>query len=86
MYFGQTTIRKWIGGRKILKVGEEYNEWSRYISQLRPSKAPWVLETKLGMKTWKTVDSYTSLTHRIKAYLLPLMSFSSVMAIFEMFP
>lgn len=70
----------------ILKVGEEYNEWNRYISQLRASKTLGVLETRLGMKTWKIVDSYMSLTHRIKAYLLPLMSFSSVMATFQMFP
>ena len=41
-----------------------------------------------GNKAWsedlKIFD--TSLTHTIKAYLLPLLRFSSVLAIFEIFP
>ena len=28
-------------------------EWSGYISKLRPRIALWVLETRLGLKTWK---------------------------------
>ena len=71
----------------IFKVGDEYtSEVDSYISQLRPSKTT----ASFGNKAWsdelKTFYSYTSLTHVIKAYLLPLLEFSSVMATFEIFP
>ena len=85
--FGQATIRKWIEGGMILKVGDEHaSEVDSYISQLRASKTT----VSFGNKTWsvdlKIFCSYTSLTHAIKAYLLPLLSFSSVMATLEIFP
>ena len=71
----------------ILKVGDEYtSEVDSYISQLQASKAT----VSFGNKAWsvdlKIFCLYTSLTHAIKAYLLQLLSFSSVMATFEIFP
>ena len=69
-----------------MKVGDEYaSEVDSYISQLQA----WKTTVSFGNKTWsedlKVFYSYASLTHAIKAYLLPLLRFSSVMATFEIF-
>ena len=86
-YFGQATIRKWIEGGMILKGGDEYtSEVGSYISQLRASKTTVSFGSKAWSEDLEIVYSYTSLTHAIKAYLVPLLRFSSVMATFEIFP
>ena len=86
-YFGQATIRKWIKGGMILKVGDEYtSEVDSYISQLRASKTTVSFGNKAWSEDLKIFYSYTSLTHVIKVYLIPLLRFSSVMATFEIFP
>ena len=83
-YFEEATIGKWIKGGMILKAGDEYTR-EVYISLLRASKST----VSFGNKPWseylKIFYSYTSLKHTMNAYLLPLVSFSSVMATFEIF-
>ena len=83
-YFEQATIGKWIKRGMILKAGDEHTR-EVYISQLRASKR----NVSFGNKPWsehlKMFYSYTSLEHTMNALLLPLLSFSQVMATFEIF-
>ena len=69
----------------ILKTGDEYTSEVDAYHSYRLQRPLWVLETRLGVKTWKFL-THTSLTHAIKAYLRPLLRFSSLMATFEIFP
>ena len=68
----------------ILKAGDEYTR-EVHISLLRASKS----SVGFGNKPWseylKIFYLYTSLEHTMNAYLLPLLSFSSVMTTFEIF-
>ena len=65
----------------ILKVGDEY-----IISKLRTSNTIDGFGNKGWSEDLKIFYSYTTLTHAIKTYLLPLLRFSSIMATFEIFP
>ena len=62
--FGQATIRKWIEGGMILKIGDEHTiELDTYHSYgLR--KLLWVLEARLGMKTWN-LFTHTRVWHTL---------------------
>ena len=60
-------------------------KWSKYIPQLWTSKSTVSFGNKAWGKELKIFYSYMSLTHAIEAYLLTLLSFSSLMATFEIF-
>ena len=68
----------------ILKAEDEYTR-EVYISLLRASKNTVSFGSKPSSEYLKIFYSYTSLKHTMNAYLLPLLSFFSVMATFEIF-
>ena len=68
----------------ILKARDEHT-MGAYISQLGASKRNVSFWNKSWSEDLKMFYSYTSLEHTMNAYFLPLLSFSSVMATFEIF-
>ena len=56
------------------------------MSQLRASKTTVSFKNKAWSEDLKSFYSCMSLAHAINADLLPLLSFSLIMATFELFP
>ena len=83
-YFEEAIVGKWIERGIILKAGDEYTR-EIYISLLQASKSTVSFGNKPSSEHMKPFCSYTSLKHTMNVYLLPLLSFSSVMATFEIF-